>query len=564
MNENTITCAACGCIMSEDEIVVLSDGTTICRDCATMLEEEEIVRCSECGKFIRKDEAIEYDDRFLCDGCRDDLDLEFCDSCGEWHPADDFNEIECGWGRRNYRMCSACTEQAVYRGDVFWCDDCQTYNESATINRYTLRNGDTICEDCFDNNDYCICADCGEVLRTWDAVWSEEDEEWYCRDCYRPSSKRIHDYCFRPEAVFHGLHKTFSWEYPSFGDPITIGFELEVDHGDDRQGCANELTSTFDEDTLYLKNDGSVDFEIVTHPHTLEAYMNELDLDKLCCIPPKYGYSSHNAGTCGLHCHVGRSQLGEDATMRWSVITRIALLMYRHWDSLVVFSRRKESQLSHWANAPQFSFDYGRTYNDAELAALVRKYYAPRGRYQALNLEPSQTIEFRLWRGTLVPETLKATLQLTSNIVEFCMNNTLEKVANSTWEEVTGYKHYSELENYLVSRDIVAGRETKRIPYDGVVISGKEKYGFDLGEYVEIVNDEGELVASATIGARGTVASYNDGPDDDRRVLILFDTGDPETERIARIYAHFAGGLAPQNNGYWAYPQNLRTCVRRS
>lgn len=557
-NENTIICANCGCVIENDEdnIVETNDGKLVCRDCAEALG---YIQCDDCGAWILESEAIEYDGVFLCEDCRDSRGLVQCEDCGKWCAEEDLVEIYNGWRHSNTSVCQDCADAAVNRGEVFYCDECETYYNADRVGYFETVDGDTICENCYCNHDYCTCAECGDVIHTWDAHWDDNCEEYFCDSCYEShrDSNRIHNYSYKPAPVFHGLSLSNPWASPKFGDPITIGFELEVDNGDDRCGCAEEITDNFDEDTLYLKEDSSVDFEIVTHPRTLKSYLNDLDLEKLCSIPGQYGYSSHNAGSCGLHCHVGRAQLGETSADRQLVISRIALLMYRHWDSLVKFSRRSNGQLSHWACAPDFHFEFGRKYNDSELNDFVRRYYSGRGRYQALNTEPSGTIEFRLWRGSLVPETVKATLQLTSNIVEFCMNKTFEQIVTSKWADVTGYTRYTELDNYLASRNLTEGMETQTIPYGSVTVDCESITGFKLGDYVEIVNADEELVSPHVVGARGRISNF-DSYYDDARILILFDTEDTITVNIARAYGHYAGGLAPQNNGYWVYKTNIR------
>ena len=560
MNENTsvITCESCGCVIeNEADIVTLPDGTQVCSDCARMIESGEVVRCDDCGNFVRKDDTIEFDGMTLCEDCRDSRDLVQCRDCGEWFDPSDVTEIETGWRRENYFLCENCYDAAINNDDVFHCDECGDDLDASSYDYYNTIYDTTICESCYCNRDYVTCNDCGAVLHMDDANWDDEDEEYYCNDCYRPRhrNRKIHDYGFKPYPVFHGTPTSA----PKYGDPITIGFELEVDCGDDRYDCAEAITDAFDEDTLYLKNDGSVDFEIVTHPRTLESYMKDIDFDKLCTIPRDFGYQSHTAGTCGLHCHVGRAQLGSTVSAQRKVITRIALLMYRHWDSLVKFSRRKASQLSHWASAPEFRFGYGMSYDEDTLVSLVKDYYSHRGRYQALNLEPSQTIEFRLWRGTLVPDTLKATLQMTSNIVMFCMNNTIDTVINSKWSDIVGYAHYKELDEYIASKELMDGEVAKTIPFGERKITREAPdQEFKKGDMVKVVNTDGELVSSGVVGATGHVTEFYDDDDiEGVRILILLDGDDTFTRSAAVAFGHWAGGLATNNNGYWVYPQNI-------
>lgn len=558
MNTNEskiITCENCGCIIeNEDDLVILRDGKTVCRDCAELLG---YVQCEDCEEWIPKDEATEYDGIFLCEDCRDDRGLVQCDECGEWFDESDLTEIDMGWRRANICLCEDCQDNAEASGDIFYCEECEEWYSADNVGYYTLPDGSLICSNCYENHDYCTCADCGDVIRTWQAEWNDECEEWFCESCANShrSSRKIHDYGYKPGPVFHGIGR-YSWETPKSDDPITIGFELEIDKGDDRTSCAEDLSDNFDEDTLYLKSDSSVDFEIVTHPHTLKAYMEDFDFDTLCKIPPKYGYSSHNAGTCGLHCHVGRAQLAPTFAEQKNVIAKIALLMYRHWDQLVKFSRRSEGQLSRWAAAPRFNFPRS-SYTSSELREVVFDYYGRVGRYQALNLEPRNTIEFRLWRGTLKPVTLKATIQLTSNIVEYCKAHSFKDVVSSRWTDVCDYEHFDELSEYLAERNLLDDGDPEQIPYGEAPAVTVGQCEFHEGDLVKIVNSEGGLVTDGAIGARGTVVCLRNFGDT-VNALLRFDRSDAFSHFVASEYGHCGDGQTPGGDGYWVYPENIR------
>lgn len=560
-----ITCEECGCVIeSEDDVVVLPNGKTVCRDCADRLG---YVQCDDCGEWVSRDDTIVYDDMILCEDCRDNRNLVQCDECGEWFDESDLTEIDMGWRRSNICICEDCRDTAENRGDIFFCCDCGEWYHTDQTGYYALPDGDTICSHCYENHDYCTCADCGDVIHTWNAHCDDYSEEWYCDDCWSSrerDSHKIHDYGYRPSPIFHGIER-YSWEDPKPSDPITIGFELEVDKGDDRNDCAEDLCDAFSDDDIYLKSDSSVDFEIVTHPRTLKSYMEDFDFEKLCSIPPKHGYSSHNAGTCGLHCHVGRTQLGRTDGERKNTIAKIALLMYRHWNQLVKFSRRSEGQLSRWAAAPSFEFS-GRRLDEDELRDVVYSYYRYRGRYQALNLEPRNTIEFRLWRGTLQADTLKATIQLTSNIVEYCKAHSYEDVVTSDWSDVCHHESFPELDAYLEKRGLVSYGNPRTIPFGTTPTSTtptstntNSDTGFNVGDLVEITNSNGELVGSWTVGARGRIIYIEDTPGNcyDGQILIRFDHSDCFSHNTARRYGHQGDGRTPEGDGYWVYPENI-------
>ena len=83
--------------------------------------------------------------------------------------------------------------------------------------------------------------------------------------------------------------------------------------------------------------------------------------------------------------------------------------MERHWQELVKFSRRTPENLNRWsARYSTISDTAEETYSKSKDKRM--------GRYVALNLENYNTIEFRLFRGTLKLNTFIATLQLVNEI----------------------------------------------------------------------------------------------------------------------------------------------------
>lgn len=558
MSENIITCAECGCVIESDGIEIC--GEFYCsEECAN---NAGYYKCDKCGAWEHEDDLIEFEGELYCESCRGRANLCQCEECGEWYRDYNLTEVEMGWRRSNIYVCEDCLESMVEHDDVFYCDDCECYYSTHYVDRFYVSDSYVICEGCYSDN-YHTCDGCGEIIHDSDAYWSDEDDCYYCESCYNRyrRARNIHDYGFRPSPVFHGI----AHSRPTFGDPLTIGFELEVDDGNDRKGCSEAIVNAFDEDTLYLKSDSSVDFEIVTHPHTLKAYMTELDTAKLCSIPGKFGYSSHNAGTCGLHCHVGRAQLGASEDDEREVIGRIAILMYRHWNSLVRFSRRTNSQLSQWACAPDLPIEPSKAYMPSELYRLVENYYSRRGRYQALNLCNRNTIEFRLWRGTLCEETLLATLQLTSNIVRYCMENDLKTVAESKWYDVCSFENFDELDSYLAKRDLIGDGDVKNISVtEEVEIRGGSNAPtgkFAIGDTVQICSSS-DLVNAAAIGARGTVIAREYLPEyatSEPCCLIRLENpdNDPAIASFMRVRCHNGDWRSNESDCYWAEAECL-------
>ena len=72
-----------------------------------------------------------------------------------------------------------------------------------------------------------------------------------------------------------------------------------------------------------------------------------------------------------------------------------------------------------------------------------------------MNLCPSRTVEFRLFRGTLVPETLYASLELVRNLVLYAKDHSAEWcLKEATFREIINAAPTTYLTNYCASRGI--------------------------------------------------------------------------------------------------------------
>jgi hypothetical protein len=78
-----------------------------------------------------------------------------------------------------------------------------------------------------------------------------------------------------------------------------------------------------------------------------------------------------------------------------------------HWNELLKFSRRTEESINRWASRYGIADNTEETYKKAKSKGL--------GRYVAVNITNCNTIEFRMFRGTLRYKTFIATLQLVSD-----------------------------------------------------------------------------------------------------------------------------------------------------
>lgn len=294
--------------------------------------------------------------------------------------------------------------------------------------------GEHYCDDCLDDITV-VCCRCGQRVFNGDSFVDDEDEDYaYCYDCYH-RQKHIHSYHYKPEPIFYGDGSRY------------FGVELEVDGaGEDNNNAkavceiANAASSL-----LYCKHDGSLNdgFELVTHPMTLDFQHHNMPWQDILMKLKQMGYYSHQASTCGLHCHINRTAFGEDEAEQDEVIARILYFFEKHWEELLKFSRRTKSQLDRWAAR------YGYDESPKEILNCAKGGF---GRYTCINLTNRNTIEFRMFRGTLKYNTLIATLQLINRICDVALFLSDDELKDMSWTTFVIGCTQPELIQYLKER----------------------------------------------------------------------------------------------------------------
>lgn len=480
--DNLITCEECGCV--EDTLYEI-DGKYVCEDC---LREMGYAICEDCGEVFPIEEMHETHTGLICDECSGDYYV--CDDCGKYVSERDIHEVSImiGWRYDTKYVCDNCLED---NDDYIMCEHCGDWFDSSEIGYEYVNGVGYVCNPCLSDH-YYQCADCGEWFCDDDVEYNEDEDEYYCHSCARDHDQddsKCHPYSYKPEPKF--LTHDTSKAYNAYNiDAFTYGCENEVDKGD-----YDEIADTIREISeacpdVYMKHDGSLDegFEIVTHPATLEYHMKDFKWRQICQIAKDHGFKSHDARTCGLHVHVGRYQLGTDEQERTNTIANILLMVDRHWDVLVKFSRRRESQL-HWAERPQLIRPVD---GDTEETARRKALHADNGnRYQAVNLCNHGTIEFRIFNGTLKRDTIIATIQLLDNLCHYAKEHSTAECLASKWEDITGYAHYDELDTYLRDRGIVKADDPDAVDvYDPEETTAEEiaERKFSEGDMVVVVD----------------------------------------------------------------------------
>ena len=361
------------------------------------MSEQDVIICNYCDNEASA-ETMEHDP--ICDDCSRSCD--YCDNV--FHVDDDFSIVDgsawCDNCTCNYASyCCNCEEHSrsdtcyIQDRDEYWCEGCTQYNaEWCDICEVYNRNSCDTCSDQTDGN----------------------------------GNRVIHDYNYRPDAIFHSV---------SSDERLYFGVELEMEFSGQRREAAtyayNQLETI---DFAYLKNDGSLEdgFELVTHPMSYDFLMDmetsrEL-WNTIAKLQDTYNARSYNTRTCGFHIHISRTGFNGGAHMH-----RFLNLVYSNPQFYSKLAGRKSDQ---WA---KFDDVYRRHYDPAtDSDKLVKSFkdklnWNPRygndtDRYSAINTRNQNTLEMRIFKGTMNIQALKAHIQLAHASVEYTRNLSVKDV----------------------------------------------------------------------------------------------------------------------------------------
>lgn len=357
--------------------------------------KEATFTCSNCREEIPLDQRCEFEDSQLCPRCLEE----------------------------ETTVCSVC-------GERIWADDNAGTSETP------------LCQGCYDRS-YTNCERCGDLIRIEDACYAPDDEEEeypMCGSCYSRMERNnaIQDYYYKPAPQFFGVGPRF------------FGVELEIDGAGESDHNAWELLNIANgegEKRLYCKHDGSLDdgFELVTHPMSLRYHMEKMPWDKILRRASEMGYTSHQAGTCGLHVHVSRDAFGNTEAEQDTAIARVLYFFEKNWEELLKFSRRTQRQLDRWAAR------YGYKEQPRDILEHAKK-GSHAGRYTCVNLQNHNTIEFRIFRGTLKYNTFIAILQMVDRICDVALFLSDDEIKAMSWSAFVAGCQAPELIQYLKER----------------------------------------------------------------------------------------------------------------
>jgi hypothetical protein len=250
---------------------------------------------------------------------------------------------------------------------------------------------------------YVYCYGCDELIHINDAELI--NDEYYCSCCASELSP-LRSYHHNPATEFNEIEGETTDKY--------IGCEIETEEGDfdDRY----EITERYgdNESFIYQMKDGSLNedgIECITQPMS-KKFFDQFDFEGWFKELRGAGARSHDTENCGLHIHLSRTWFGNDQEEQERIAGVCIMLMGTMQEELKKFARRS---CERWCG-------YEKDYKASSLNEFKEKTKRKNScRYRALNTATStgKTYEFRIFRGTLNPETFRASVDLCIRLVEY-------------------------------------------------------------------------------------------------------------------------------------------------
>ena len=368
-------------------------------------------RCSVCDTDTNIDDLImtEYDS-LVCNDC-----VQVCERCDSVGSINDcFHTVD-----GNDIWCEDCTERRAH-----WCERCEEYNSDASY--YISDRSEYWCMGCADHSAY-WCEDCDE--------YNADGCDRCSDDMSSDGSRLIHDYSYRPDAIFHSTNKD---------ERLFFGIEIEVEARDNLRESAEYAHQLESMDLAYLKHDGSLNngFEIVTHPMSHDFFKNEAGdfFAVMEGLRTREGIrvKSWDTRTCGLHIHISRTGFNNGSHMH-----RFLNLVYSNPEFYSTLAGRESDQWAKFtdiyrkeyvrdSNGERIPHDEGYGYQVKTTRQFKHKLDSERNsdRYSAVNTLNRETLEMRIFRGTVNGDTIKSQLDLAHASVEYTRNLTVQDVRN--------------------------------------------------------------------------------------------------------------------------------------
>jgi hypothetical protein len=216
-----------------------------------------------------------------------------------------------------------------------------------------------------------------------------------------------------------------------FSSEPTIGFESECEsEGNDRYEGAELFRGMIESEHLYIKEDSSLSdgFEVVSQPHTLDAYRNEFDwqpfrdLSKMGFRAFKYHDLSKYGHCVGFHVHISRNSFyTKDLHVRTNSSPHMYGFLSFIYNNVTAVERISSRNSSTYGEITTTELD--NIYDYARYRGSGR-------RGVAVNCNNRWTLELRCFAGALNPDRALGYIEFVHAVWAYTKTDRVSKMSN--------------------------------------------------------------------------------------------------------------------------------------
>jgi hypothetical protein len=364
----------CDCLSCKRDSILNGTLTAECGCCSIKLDASTPFQVMDNKLFVCKKCVTEH--------------YVVCANCQKLHKKSDTTEVKDENGNK-VAVCTRCFDQ-YYKE----CSCCHGH-----IDRYDIMIHDSsiFCKPCF-HKKFRVCTHCNSVHPAGSMTHIIRGTHLVCDICYNFYGSSINVYETKPKLEFQGK--------PPHYYGIELECELENQKKQQRGKKADEVQALFG-DFVVLKEDGSLTcgFEICSQPASLEEHLIRWQPFFKSMPTNLVSFNSIN-NNCGLHVHCSKKPL--------SLLTIAKIVVFvndvKNQTFIEVIAGRKPN------NYFQLAEKKHSTVRRIPNGQLRRS-----DRYEAVNLVNKDTIEFRIFKGTLKKESFFKAIEFCDALIHFCM-----------------------------------------------------------------------------------------------------------------------------------------------
>lgn len=267
-----------------------------------------------------------------------------------------------------------------------------------------------------------VCSICGSV--------GSRNEQGLCPSCYAAFGRS------EPMLDHYGLlrynYRPESYRFYGHGSPDSLYFGVEFEF-EVPSDVPKELVVNFVRDKtdfFYSKHDGSLEhgFEIVSYPFSWAYLKEHPDVFSLIELL-RHEMRCHTPTSCGFHVHMTKGAFTRTHLYKFMEI------IYKNRKFIMNYTGRATGQMERYSRL---------RHSDPCLWAMAKS--TPE-KYHAVNLRNEDTVEVRIFRGTLLVSEFMEYMEFCKSLYEYTKEAKLQEVTLKDFVEYT-HKHHKEYPSF--------------------------------------------------------------------------------------------------------------------